>query len=70
MLKPLKKKWLDITACIPECFLNSQLKEFIYFLLENKKKRVYVDDGLVYDSHYTRLKRSSLLDVDGVKIIR
>ena len=70
MLKPLKKKWLDITACIPECFLNSQLKEFIYFLLENKKKRVYVDDGLVYDSHYRRLKRSSLLDGDGVKIIR
>ena len=70
MLKPLKKKWLDITHCIPECFLNSQLKEFIYFLLENKKKRVYVDDGLVYDSHYRRLKRSSLLDGDGVKIIR
>ncbi len=70
MLKPLKKKWLDIVNCIPSCFLNSQLKDFVYFLLENKKKRVYVDDGMVYDSHYRRLKRSSLLDGDGVKIIR
>ena len=37
---------------------------------ENKKKRVYIDNGRVYDSHYRRLKRSSLLDGDGVKIIR
>jgi hypothetical protein len=31
---------------------------------------VYVDSGKVYDSHYRRLKRSSLLDGEGVKIIR
>ena len=27
-LKPLKKKWQDIVAYIPTCFVNSQLKEF------------------------------------------
>lgn len=69
-LKPLKKKWQDIVSYIPTCFLNTQLKEFVSFLLENKKKRVYVDGGKVYDSHYRRLKRSSLLDGDGVKIVR
>ena len=69
-LKPLKKKWEDIVSYIPTCFMNEQLKEFISYLLENKKKRVYVDSGKVYDSHYRRLKRSSLLDGEGVKIIR
>jgi hypothetical protein len=69
-LKPLKKKWQDIVAYIPTCFVNSQLKEFVSFLLENKKKRVYIDQGKVYDSHFRRLKRSTLLDGDGVKIVR
>ena len=69
-LKPLKKKWEEVVACIPTCFLNSQLKEFIAYLLENKKKRVYVDSGRVYDSHYRRLKRTALLDGDNVKILR
>ncbi len=69
-LKPLKKKWQDIVSYIPTCFLSEQLKEFISFLLENKKKRVYVDSGRVYDSHFRRLKRSSLLDGENVKIVR
>lgn len=69
-LQPLKKKWRDVASYIPTCFLNSQLKEFISYLLENKKKRVYVDGGRVYDSHYRRLKRSSLLDGDNAKIVR
>jgi hypothetical protein len=69
-LKPLKKKWEDVVACIPGCFLNTQLKEFITYLLENKKKRVFIDDGRVYDSHYRRLKRCSLLGGDGLKIVR
>ncbi|MBE7083012.1 MAG: hypothetical protein E7373_00230 [Clostridiales bacterium] len=69
-LKPLKKKWEDVVGCIPDCFLTSQLKEFITYLLENKKKRVYVDDGRVYDSHYRRLKRCSLLGGEGANITR
>ena len=69
-LKPLKKKWQDVVGCVPSCFLNTQLKEFITYLLENKKKRVYVDGGRVYDSHYRRLKRTSLLDCEKVKIVR
>ncbi len=69
-LKPLKNKWKDIIQYIPAGFLNTQLKEFVSYLVENKKKRVYVDGGKVYDSHYRRLKRSALLDGDGIKIIR
>jgi len=69
-LKPLKKKWQDIVSYIPTCFMNAQLKEFVSFLLENKKKRVYIDQGKVYDSHFRRLKRSTLLEGEDVKIIR
>lgn len=69
-LKPLKRKWEDVVTCIPNCFLNTQLKEFISYLLENKKKRVYIDDGRVYDSHYRRLKRCSLLGGDEARVVR
>ena len=34
------------------------------------KKRVYIDGGKVYDNHYRRLKRSTLLDGEDMKIIR
>ena len=69
-LQMLKRKWSDIIGYIPTSFLNEQLKEFVGFLLENKKKRIYVDCGRVYDSHYRRLKRSSLLDGEEAKITR
>ena len=56
---------------MPTCFVNSQLKDFISYLLENKKKRVYVDCGRVYDAHFKRLKRCSLLGGgDKVSIVR
>ncbi len=69
-LQMLKRKWSEIIEYIPTSFLNDQLKEFIGYLLENKRKRVYVDYGRVYDSHYRRLKRSSLLDGEEAKITR
>jgi hypothetical protein len=69
-LKPLKKKWSEVVSYIPVCFVNEQLKEFVSFLLENKRKRVYVEGDRVYDSHYRRLKRSSLLDGEDLKITR
>ena len=69
-LKPLKSKWGEVVDCIPNCFLSSQLKEFISYLIENKRKRVFVDHGKVYDSHYRRLKRSSLFGGDKIKILR
>ncbi len=69
-LKPLRKKWEEVVECIPGCFLSSQLKEFISYLIENKKKRVFVEHGKVYDSHYRRLKRSSLFGGERLRILR
>lgn len=69
-LKPLIKKWRDIADYMPACFVGSQLKDFVSYLLENKKKRTYIDDQKVYDNYYRRLKRCSLLGGKGGEIIR
>jgi len=69
-LKALKKKWGDVASYIPPCFLSSQLKDFITYLLENKKKRVYVDCGRVYDWHFRRLTRSSLIGGGETEIVK
>ena len=69
-LKPLKAKWRDVADYMPACFLSSQLKEFVTFLLENKKKRTYIDDRKVYDNYYRRLKRSTLLGGGDGEIIK
>lgn len=69
-LSQLKKKWQEIVSYMPSCFINSQLKDFIVYLVENKKKKVYVDGQKVFDSHFRRLKRCDLLGGEKVKIIR
>lgn len=69
-LKALKKKWKDVIEYIPNCFMNTQLKEFILYLLENKKRRVYVDGERVYDCHFRRLKRSNLVGGEEVKVLK
>lgn len=69
-LQPLKKKWGEIISYIPTGFPNTGLKEFIGFLLENKKKRIYIDDGKVYDSHYRRLKKSDLLGGGELSVLK
>ena len=60
-LKPLKQKWEEICSYMPDYFINSQLREFITFLLEDKSKRVLVEGNNVYDSHYRHLMRNELL---------
>lgn len=69
-LKPLKKKWKDVADYIPQCFLGSQLKDFVVYLIENRKKRAYVDDTKVYDNYYRRLKRCALLGGEELPVIR
>jgi hypothetical protein len=69
-LQPLKKKWADVVSYIPTGFMCTQLKEFISYLLENKRKRIYIEEGRVYDCHYRRLKKCSLLGGDKVSILR
>ncbi len=69
-LKPLRDKWTDIISYMPPYFLSGQLKDFVTYLIENKKKRVYIEKEKVYDCHFRRLRRSSLLAGEELKIIR
>lgn len=69
-LNALKSKWTDIASYMPPNFINTQLKDFITFLLENKKKRSYIDSGKVYDQHFRRLYRCSLLGYDNARVVR
>ena len=61
-MKPLKKKWIEIIGLIPQSFTQNQLYEFLAILVENRRKKVYVDGGNVYDANYRRLRRVMLLD--------
>lgn len=69
-LAPLKKKWKDVAEYMPKVFIHSQLKEFISYMLEDRKKRVYVSGGKVYDAHYRVLKRRALLGGEGAELTR
>lgn len=69
-LQPLKRKWSDVASYMPNCFLPSQLKDFMIYLLENKKRRAYIDQENVYDSHFRRLRRCMLLEGEKAKIVR
>lgn len=69
-LQALKKKWNEIVGYVPSGFINAQLKEFISYLLENKKKKIYIEGGRVYDAHFRRLKRCELLGGDALNIVR
>ena len=71
-LKPLKTKWAGIVNCMPEYFQGEQLKDFITYLLEDRKRRVFVEGDKVYDSHYRRLIKGELMDkgMEDGKIIR
>ena len=70
MIKPLIEKWQDIINCLPYTFTEYQLKEFVGYLLENKRKNVYIENGNVYDSFYRKLRKSDLLDGNEIKITR
>lgn len=68
-LKALKEKWYDIVGCVPPSFRSSQLKDFIIYLVRDKaRKRVYYDNGNVYDKRYNLLKRRELLAGDSLEL--
>lgn len=62
-MKPLLEKWEEIVGYIPTYFTRPQLKEFIsYIIAEKKGNRVFVVGDSVYDSHYNLLCRANLTE--------
>ncbi len=61
-MKPLKEKWKEIVSYIPVNFNSLQLKDFITYLIKDKSnKKVYYENGNVYDKRFIKLNKISLL---------
>lgn len=72
-MNPLKRKWEEITGYIPAYFNSEQLREFIIYILKEKKgKKVYIDKDTVYDKNFNKLQRVILTDngIQKGKIVR
>ncbi len=60
-LNAFRDKIAEIVKCIPSCFTVGQLSDFITFLTMDKRSKIYVDGGMVFDGRFRRLTRSSLM---------
>jgi hypothetical protein len=72
-MTPLKNKWKEIVTFIPQFFTESELRDFIiYIVREKKNKKVYIENKSVYDNNFNKLQRVLLTDEDMIegKIIR
>lgn len=72
-MTPLKRKWQEIAEYIPLYFNSEQLREFVLYILKEKKgKKVYVDNECVYDKNFNRLQRVILTscNLEEGKVIR
>lgn len=70
-LKPLKEKWDEVVSYVPKSFGRSELKEFMNYLLDEKKEsKVYISRRKVYDNRFRRLIKSILLKEEDLKIVK
>lgn len=61
-MKPLKEKWREILGYIPSVFPLGSLRDFISYLIKDKEgKKVYYENGKVYDKRFYELNRKVLL---------
>lgn len=60
-LKELREKWQGVAACVPPVFTRGQLTEFMRFLLNTSRGKVFLKSGEVYDVRCRRLRRSALI---------
>lgn len=68
-MKPLKEKWSDIVSYVPKTFTKSQVKDFIAYLIKDKRgRRVCFDGAAVYDKYFNVLRRSMLLGEEGKRL--
>ena len=70
-MKPLVDMWRDVVGYIPAYFAPDQLKEFVSYVVSEKKGgRVYVVGGKVYDVDYNLLDRAYLTGGDDCRLIK
>jgi hypothetical protein len=49
---------------MPKSFDFIKLKDFINYLIVDKKDKIFVENGKVYDTHYREILRSHLTPLD------
>ena len=60
-LGALKNKWIEISEYVPSYFSRRELKDFIGYLIGEKRgRRVIVDGDKVYDKRFNRMTRTGL----------
>lgn len=65
-MKPLKEKWSEVAGYIPSSFVPKQVKDFIEYIIKDKNgKKVYYENGSVFDKRYNILRRRELLTKSG-----
>ncbi len=65
-MKPLKEKWSEVVSFIPSTFMSKQVKDFIDYIIKDKNgKKVYYENGSVFDKRYNVLRRRELLTKSG-----
>jgi hypothetical protein len=65
-MKPLKEKWSEVAGYIPSSFVSKQVKDFIEYIIKDKNgKKVYYENGSVFDKRYNILRRRELLTKSG-----
>lgn len=71
-MKPLKEKWSEICGYIPQEFREGQLRDFIGYLIKDRSgKRVFYENGNVYDKKFNLLKRRELIsDGDNLGVVK
>ncbi len=70
-LTNLKKKWEEICNYIPEFFSGRELKDFMMYLINEKKgKKIFIDGNKVYDKLGNRLKKSSLIPISKFSVFK
>lgn len=65
-MKPLKDKWADIAGYVPKTFTKSQVKDFISYLIKDKRcKKVCFDGKVLYDKYFNKLSKTMLMGEGG-----
>ena len=65
-MKSLKEKWSEVAGYIPSNFVPKQVKDFIDYIIKDKNgKKVYYENGSVFDKRYNILRRRELLTKNG-----
>lgn len=61
-LAAMRRKWQNVTACVPPHFTKEKLAAFLGYLFREGSEKIFVRGGEVYDGQYRKLRRATLIE--------